>query len=540
MIAAPGGTSKGKPSHALLVCQLLCVQCFGTLWEFYLPLVGRPYTLVVCAHPLVGSAIDSERLFFHGVRTFLAQKSHLDERSMSTSFFGDVISAARETFLREHWNRAPFLGSLVDHDQLVDAFCEGDVHQLLGECRKNDNSAFSAEEIEDMERGLDAHGRTLNLPYCFCRGACDLYNAAVDAFGDLSNDIEVGVYVSKAGGDVAEWHCDANHNFTLQLTGAKEWTVLQSSDGARHADASRGMFDPPRNRAEQLQPPPQLADPRRYCLQPGSVLYLPPGEWHRVVPVAGGSLSVDVRIGHLTAAKWISEAMHAAINYAAVGPPPLGNGTGACPKPSLSASLPLGPLDDLASSGAFDWSAAIQAVQCVRVPRPFPCEAALSDGLNRAATLTFLKSQRFLAPSGALHAETIVCVAPMVALTVKQTNERVLFLSLLAVSSLSSLEYCRFSIECQMELHDALVQLTATGEHTVKELSALCTKPAQLLLLLRCLLHANVLYAKPHSRGRDATAVVMPPLGSRDTAGLALQPGLSASKEVGSSKRQKR
>jgi hypothetical protein len=54
--------SKGKPSHALLVCQLLCVQCFGTLWKSYLPLVGRPYTLVVCAHPLAGSAIDSREV----------------------------------------------------------------------------------------------------------------------------------------------------------------------------------------------------------------------------------------------------------------------------------------------------------------------------------------------------------------------------------------------------------------------------------------------------------------------------------------------
>ena len=134
------------------------------------------------------------------------------------------------------------------------------MQRLLLECRKSCNGSYSAEEREEMERSLDAHGRTLNLPYCFCDGARALHTAAVLAFGEYSNDIEVGVYASNQGGDVAEWHCDANHNFTIQLTGTKDWHVICGGD--RRAEGSRGMFDTPRNRAEQLQKTPGTAGAR--------------------------------------------------------------------------------------------------------------------------------------------------------------------------------------------------------------------------------------------------------------------------------------
>ena len=174
-------------------------------------------------------------------------------------FFADVVGTSRSAFLRKHWGSTPFASSLSEAQlqTLVDAFCEGDVQRLLLECRKSCNGAYSSEEREEMERGLDAHARTLNLPYCFCDGARSLHAAAVAAFGEYSNDIEVGIYASNTGGDVAEWHCDGNHNFTIQLTGSKDWHVVSS--GARRADGSRGMFDAPRNRAEQLASAPGTA-----------------------------------------------------------------------------------------------------------------------------------------------------------------------------------------------------------------------------------------------------------------------------------------
>ena len=115
--------------------------------------------------------------------------------------FTDVLGGTSRTkFLTEHWNKQPLLASLAEDELLRDGFCDGELSAIIAECRKPDNSEYSTGEREDMERELDEHARTLNLPYCFCSGARELHDLAVDAFGDLANDIEVGVYMSKAGG----------------------------------------------------------------------------------------------------------------------------------------------------------------------------------------------------------------------------------------------------------------------------------------------------------------------------------------------------
>ena len=448
-------------------------------------------------------------------------------------FFVDVVGISRSAFMRKHWGTAPVASSLSDAQlqALVDAFCEGDVQRLLLECRKSCNGSYSAEEREEMERSLDAHGRTLNLPYCFCDGARALHTAAVLAFGEYSNDIEVGVYASNQGGDVAEWHCDANHNFTIQLTGTKDWHVICGGD--RRAEGSRGMFDTPRNRAEQLQKTPGTAGARCFNLSPGTVLYVPPGDcarllplyphvpppacrspchflcaWpsalanrtcrailarptgHRVVPIAGGALSVDVRIGHLTAAKWLSEASYALLSTALVqgiprsiaGLAQYGGGS-------------IGPLDDPAA--ALPLQSLQSHLRRCCVPRALPYEEALSDGLYRAASVGFLEARGCLAPRTALDAANLwVGVSSMVAITLKHRGDGRLLASLLAVSSLTGLEYCRFGVLCEAELNAALARLVESGAERVDKLSSLCSKPARLLVMLRCLLYANVLFVE--------------------------------------------
>ena len=206
---------------------------------------------------------------------------------MPIELFGEILRTARAAFLREHWGVAPLATSLDEEvaGRLHDAFCEGDVSRVLERCRKPDNSPYSQEERDEMERDLEAHARTINLPYCFCRGARELTAAVVESLGEMVNDVEVGVYISRAGGDVAEWHCDNNHNITIQLSGAKQWQVLPA--GCARADGARGMFDAPRNRPEQMQPVGATSGATCYELGRASVLYLPPGDWHRVLPTCG-------------------------------------------------------------------------------------------------------------------------------------------------------------------------------------------------------------------------------------------------------------
>lgn len=110
----------------------------------------------------------------------------------------------------------------------------------------------------------------------------------------------------------------------------------------------------PRSQAEarRVTPPAGLGNCACFNLRPGSVIYLPPGHLHYVMPLEGGALnhaaahtdcneldhtsyyrvadlltstrsrhapriagsfSVDLRVGHLSQAKWLCEAMYASL-----------------------------------------------------------------------------------------------------------------------------------------------------------------------------------------------------------------------------------
>ncbi|RHY90277.1 hypothetical protein DYB35_003627 [Aphanomyces astaci] len=106
--------------------------------------------------------------------------------------------------------------------------------------------------------------------------------------GGIGGDIELFAVQSKHH---TPWHFDAQHNFTVQLTGTKEWSYakgpltdpmsnlhLSSSNTASvlvedtlaHAMAGAADLTPPTSSFETV------------TLRPGSVLYLPAGYWHSV------------------------------------------------------------------------------------------------------------------------------------------------------------------------------------------------------------------------------------------------------------------
>lgn len=129
-----------------------------------------------------------------------------------------------------------------------------------------------------------------------------------------------------------------------------------------------------------------------------------------------------------------------------------------------------------------------------RVPRPFPYEASVSDGLHRCASLEFLERRGFLAANAPLpHA--LVTIPSMIALTLRRCGGGRLFVQLLASSTLTTFEYCRFGIFCEGELQKPMEELLNAPEQcaAVSVLLGRTTKPKRLLVLLRCLLHANIL-----------------------------------------------
>lgn len=81
--------------------------------------------------------------------------------------------------------------------------------------------------------------------------------------------------------------------------------------------SSRGMFDPPRNAHEQGDVVPSTVTAKCTRLTPGAAIYVPPGHWHRVVPVEDDPrcLSVDIRVASAAQARWVCEELFAGMMH---------------------------------------------------------------------------------------------------------------------------------------------------------------------------------------------------------------------------------
>jgi len=270
------------------------------------------------------------------------------------------------------------------------------------------------------------------------------------------------------------------------------------------------MQDPPRNRHERGIAVPSTGSSGCTCynLRPGSVLYLPPGHWHSVASAADTSFSVDVRIGNVVHPKWISEAIFAGL---------MGTLRGGVESDVSKAAPPLmalGPRDF--DRGAFSANVEFQAqhvaanIQAMlrrcRMPRCFPFDPEHSDGLHTGATLQFLEERGFMAAAKDLRSRaTIVGVSGLVALAPKLRGTSELVVHLRSTSALSGMDYLNFSLLCGARLHGALCLLACRGEATLGALHDECDAEArqELTVLLRVLLHANVLYAEEVEHGQQ-------------------------------------
>jgi hypothetical protein len=234
--------------------------------------------------------------------------------------FHDILGGQTQfdEFVRGQWERGQIYSTSLSPDvldQLMEGFYDGDAEKILEACRNDHNARIGPEDpgdsgssMEDLQSG----GKTLNLPFCFCPSALALRESFVAALGEHANDVECGVYLSRPGGDSAEWHLDNNHNFTIQLTGQKDWYVIEGGDPSPVASAALlAGHERPRNRTEQQRAVPSAGVAKCFNLAPGSVIYVPPGCWHRVVPVSGDSLSADIRAAHIHRATWMAESLFA-------------------------------------------------------------------------------------------------------------------------------------------------------------------------------------------------------------------------------------
>ena len=428
--------------------------------------------------------------------------------------FREIISPlSAGEFISDVWGGKVWSSALSDEvlTRLLERFGKGELTEVLPKCRKDDNTTYSPEEMEQMNKDLEESRKTLNLPFCFCEGADDLRSSFIemcDAVGGLGNDVEVGVYFSRPGGEVAPWHYDCNHNVTIQLCGRKDWLLVP---GSPNTCGSIGMADAPKNRFDQQREVPHIGQSTCYSLKPGSVIYLPPGHWHSVAAIGGtDSFSVDIRVASVLHSKWICEALFTDLLDTFYT------------EPQSQKSLAVGPIDfgptalsqELKRQLAHIAENGERTLERCRLPRCFPFERNLSDGLHKAATLKFLHDRGFVAPAVALRAHGLIGVNGLVAVQLKQQDGCSLILQLMSESSLTKMEYLRFSLYCDIALHSAAHLLFASKSERRQggepvSLAALQTEAkaaggvvanGQLAILLRVLLHANVLYFVPRAK----------------------------------------
>ena len=219
------------------------------------------------------------------------------------------------------------------------AFHGGDVTKILRECRDGSNEAYDDDDVEAAMEALTRDGTTINAPFCFTAGAIGLKRALhLEAWARLRGgefrgrdgeifgvaggcvgygECEVGVYASRANGDIAEWHRDACDNATIQLVGKKQWEVevyRDARDGAELREELRGKSrnasasDEATCGADYIEQIWTKTEIVTRVIGPGETICVPRGRMHRVVPLGEGvSVSADIRMTTIESAEIAAE-----------------------------------------------------------------------------------------------------------------------------------------------------------------------------------------------------------------------------------------
>lgn len=431
-----------------------------------------------------------------------------------------------EKFVEEYWGKKVFVTRVSEEllETLSTEFEDGQMDRLMPFCRNEDNTTMSPETMQNIEKDFQENKTTVSLPFCFNPGATELRNSFIQSCSGLGNDVEVGLYFSQTGGQPKGWHFDVNHNLTLQLTGQKDWSVLP---GNLNAMNPREAAEGPKNRLEQQHChfPKDSDSATVYNLQPGSVIYLPPGFWHSVKSVGrDDSCSVDVRVASVVKCKWLCEALFAGLLQHSyflpdsssaplreIGPRDLRDPSsgGKAPRkkerpvshdPTSGRAL----CNPYAVLGFEDEAECIsqllpQMLRRCRMLRCFPSQEEHSNGMHKGATLTFLHDDmQFRCLEPGKFNQYSIGVNTLVAITLKQRDDSKLIVQMFAQSGLTSMEYLNFSLICNIDLSEPVRLLVQEkGNVDAAKLFELCEsskKRQSLEKLLRVLLHGNVLF----------------------------------------------
>jgi hypothetical protein len=146
----------------------------------------------------------------------------------------------------------------------------------------------------------------------------DEFRRALDLPG--GNGAFAKLYASSDGKGFAV-HADKHHVFVMQVSGKKLWRFSRApvvdapTDGLFIAGDGQPYWTSRRDRDPALRddgtpvPPPDVSTFAEALLEPGHLLYLPPGTWH-VAKAQGHSLAVSVSPARTTVLDLVSRLIH--------------------------------------------------------------------------------------------------------------------------------------------------------------------------------------------------------------------------------------
>jgi len=127
-----------------------------------------------------------------------------------------------------------------------------------------------------------------------------MFFASQYSSGELRGEVET--FVSRKG-NITDWHFDYMHNFTLQLSGAKRWSLSEENAVLNPIRGCTPHYSGIDTMGQQLKVH-RLSNPNfnvrsiknheTVTLTAGSFLYFPPGMWHRVECIEEDSISINI------------------------------------------------------------------------------------------------------------------------------------------------------------------------------------------------------------------------------------------------------
>jgi 50S ribosomal protein L16 3-hydroxylase len=212
----------------------------------------------------------------------------LSDRAVSSEFGDWTSSIGCDRFFAEYWQRKVLALRLARSylEQIAEEVGQLEVRRVAGLAQRGVQAWIASAQVShsvlnvDASSGMDAlsAGATLyfiDLPFA------GLKQSLGRALGTRPQNIIASLFLSPKNGG-ADWHFDANENFTLQLTGSKRWFVAETPTVEAAPDHYILGRDVPYSMRDLLDLDKISVEPAQTIeMVQGSLLYVPRGFMHR-------------------------------------------------------------------------------------------------------------------------------------------------------------------------------------------------------------------------------------------------------------------